>query len=135
MLRKLPEFVDQVLDERLHLRRTLSCMYEKIEEIITQNGDTYGNPEKPLRWTTWSLQKIAGELVQFGIHVSQNIVSRALESLGYSKQQNQKMYQVGEQHPNRDAQFRFINETSSEFLAEGELVISIDTKKKEKMYD
>ena len=35
---------------------------EKIEEIITQNGDTYGNPEKPLRWTTWSLRKIAGEL-------------------------------------------------------------------------
>ena len=64
-------------------------LYEKIEEIITQNGDTYGNPEKPLRWTTWSLRKIAGELVQFGIHVSQNIVSRALESLGYSKQQNQ----------------------------------------------
>ena len=106
-------------------------LYEKIEEIITQNGDTYGSPEKPLRWTTWSLRKISGELVKFGINVSQNIVSRALEALGYSKQQNQKMYQVGEQHPDRDAQFRFINETSEEFLAVGEPVISIDTKKKE----
>ncbi len=70
-------------------------LYEKIEEIITQKGDTYGNPEKPLRWTTWSLRKIAGELLKFGINVSQNIVSRALDVLGYSKQQNQKMYQVG----------------------------------------
>ena len=67
-------------------------LYEKIEEIITQEGDTYGDPEKPLRWTTWSLRKIAGELVKFGINVSQNIVSRALDALGYSKQQNQKMY-------------------------------------------
>ena len=106
-------------------------LYEKIEEIITQNGDTYGNSEKPLRWTTWSLRKIAGELLKFGINVSQNIVSRALDALGYSKQQNQKMYQVGEQHPDRDAQFRFINDTSTEFLAKGDPVISIDTKKKE----
>lgn len=104
---------------------------EKIEEIITKNGDTYGNPEKPLRWTTWSLRKIAGELLKSGIKVSQNIVSRALDALGYSKQQNQKMYQVGEQHPDRDAQFSFINQTSSEFLDKGEPVISIDTKKKE----
>ena len=41
------------------------------------------------------------------------------------------MYQVGEQHPDRDAQFCFINETSAEFLANGESVISIDTKKEE----
>lgn len=106
-------------------------LYDKIEEIITQNGDTYGNPEKPLRWTTWSLRKIAQELVQYGINVSQNIVSRALDALGYSKQQNQKMYQIGEQHPDRDAQFRYINDTSAEFLTAGEPVISIDTKKKE----
>ena len=106
-------------------------LYTKIEEIVNQRGDTYGDPQKPLRWTTWSLRKIAGELLKYGITVSQNVVSRALDALGYSKQQNQKMYQVGGQHPDRDAQFRFINETSSEFLANGEPVISIDTKKKE----
>ena len=106
-------------------------LYAKIEEIVNQSGDTYGDPQKPLRWTTWSLRKIAGELLKYGITVSQNVVSRALDALGYSKQQNQKMYQVGGQHPDRDAQFRFINETSSEFLANGEPVISIDTKKKE----
>ena len=106
-------------------------LYEKIEEIINQSGDTYGDPQKPLRWTTWSLRKIANELLSFGITVSQNVVSRALDTLGYSKQQNQKMYQVGKQHPDRDAQFHFINETSSEFLTNGEPVISVDTKKKE----
>lgn len=106
-------------------------LYDKIEEIITQNGDTYGNPENSLRWITWSLRKIAQELLNYGITVSQNVVSRALDALGYSKQQNQKMYQVGQQRPDCDAQFRYINEMSSEFLSNGEPVISIDTKKKE----
>lgn len=106
-------------------------LYDKIEEIINQNGDTYGDPEKPLRWTTWSLRKIANELLKYGINVSRNVVSRALDELGYSKQQNQKMQQVGSQHPDRDAQFEYINKKSAEFLECGEPVISIDTKKKE----
>ena len=104
---------------------------EKVEEIITKSGDTYGSPEKPLRWTTWSLRKIAKELLQFGIKVSQNVVSRVLDALGYSKQQNQKMYQIGEEHPDRDKQFRFINDTAEQFIKDGAPVISVDTKKKE----
>ena len=104
-------------------------LYQDIEEII--DPDTYGNPMKPLRWTTLSLRKIAEELLKKGYKVSQNIVSRALEVLGYSKQQNQKMYQVGNQHPDRDAQFQHINETAQAYLEHGDPVISIDTKKKE----
>ena len=104
-------------------------LYQDIEEII--DPDTYGNPMKPLRWTTLSLRKIAEELLKKGYKVSQNIVSRALEALGYSKQQNRKMYQVGNQHPDRDAQFQHINETAQAYLEQGEPVISIDTKKKE----
>ena len=104
-------------------------LYQDIEEII--DPDTYGNPMKPLRWTTLSLRKIAEELLKKGYKVSQNIVSRALEALGYSKQQNQKMYQVGNQHPDRDAQFQHINETAQAYLEHGDPVISIDTKKKE----
>ena len=106
-------------------------LLDKIEQIITKNGATYGDPQHTLRWTTWSLRKIADELVKLGLNVSRNIVSRALDVLGYSKQQNQKMYQVGEQHPDRDAQFKYINEKSEKFLQEGAPVISIDTKKKE----
>jgi len=104
-------------------------LYEKIEEIVSNS--TYGSPMKVLTWTTMSLRKIASELRQYGYEVSQNIVSRALEELGYSKQQNQKNLQVGEPHPDRDAQFRFINEKAKEFLEAGDPVISIDTKKKE----
>ena len=104
-------------------------LYQDIEELIDPN--TYGNPMKPLRWTTLSLRKIAEALLEKGYKVSQNIVSRALDAMGYSKQQNQKMYQVGNQHPDRDAQFRHINETAQEYLDKGEPVISIDTKKKE----
>ena len=54
-----------------------------------------------------------------------------MDDLGYSKQQNQKNLQVGEPHPNRDAQFRFINDKAQEFLNAGDPVISVDTKKKE----
>ena len=104
-------------------------LYQDIEEII--DPDTYGDPMKPLRWTTLSLRKIAEELMKKGYKVSQNIVSRALDALGYSKQQNQKMYQVGNQHPDRDAQFQHINETAQAYLERGDPVISIDTKKKE----
>ena len=102
----------------------------KIEIIISRK--TYGNPEEIIRWTTLSLRDIAAELEErFEIKVSYSTVSRAFEKLGYSKQQNQKMLQVGSQHPDRDAQFNYINETSAEYLNAGEPVISIDTKKKE----
>ena len=105
-------------------------LYEKIEEIVREH--TYGSPVSVLVWTTASLRKIAKELEdRHGISVSQNIVSKALDDLGYSKQQNQKNLQVGEPHPDRDAQFRFINEKSQVFIDAGDPVISVDTKKKE----
>ena len=105
-------------------------LYEHIEEIV--QGPTYGSPTTVLKWTTLSLRDIADLLKErFDIVVSHNIVSRALDELGYSKQQNQKNLQVGEPHPDRDAQFRFINEKAQEFLEEGDPVISVDTKKKE----
>lgn len=104
-------------------------LLEKVEDIVRES--TYGNPQSPIFWTTKSLRGIAAELLASGIKVSQNVVSRALDLLGYSKQQNQKMEQLGSQHPDRDAQFRFISQVSGEFLANGEPVISVDTKKKE----
>jgi hypothetical protein len=51
--------------------------------------------------------------------------------MGYSRQANQKMLQLGEAHPDRDAQFKFIGTKAKEFLDRGEPVISVDTKKKE----
>ncbi|MCD8294504.1 MAG: ISAzo13 family transposase [Clostridia bacterium] len=106
-------------------------LYNEIEKIV--NKKTYGDPTRVLVWTTLSLRKIAEELSKdpLNIKVSQNIISRALDELGYSKQKNQKNLQIGEATPDRDAQFQFINDTADKFIAAGEPVISIDTKKKE----
>ena len=105
-------------------------LYQHIEEIVSES--TYGSPTNPLKWTTMSLRKIADTIEeQYSIEISHNIVSRALDEMGYSKQQNQKNLQVGESHPDRDAQFRFINRKTQDFLDAGDPVISIDTKKKE----
>ena len=105
-------------------------LHEKIQSLIER--DTYGSPEQPLLWTTWSVRKIAEELLScFGYDIHFTSVGKELDAMGYSRQQNQKMCQIGDQHPDRDAQFRFINETANGFLEAGDPVISIDTKKKE----
>jgi hypothetical protein len=66
-----------------------------------------------------------------GIDASHVTVGAILEDLGYSKQTNQKMLQVGKPHPDRNAQFEHINSKAKEFIDSGEPVISVDTKKKE----
>lgn len=101
-----------------------------IDSILQEN--TYGNPMSVIAYSSLSLRDIAKEVsARTGIHISQNIVSNALDMLGYSKQRNQKMEQLGEPHPDRDAQFRHINDTGTEYIAAGAPVISVDCKKKE----
>jgi transposase len=103
---------------------------EKILEIV--DGATYGNPENPLSWTTESLRKIQSVLRDVHeITVTHNTVGSILESLGYSKQSNQKMLQLGKEHPDRNAQFKYINAMAKRFLNTNAPVISVDTKKKE----
>lgn len=101
-----------------------------IEEII--DGKICGDPEKIIHWTTMGLMDIAKRLkVDYGIEVSHTVVSKELTKMGYSKQLNQKMLQVGAPHPNRNAQFEYINATAHECIEQGIPVISIDCKKKE----
>ena len=100
-----------------------------IEMIV--NDSTFGNPENPLSYTTKSTRKIKGILNEAGYEVGHNVVGDILEELGYSLQLNQKMLQVGDEHPDRNVQFEFINEKAKRFLEEGVPVISIDAKKKE----
>jgi transposase len=105
---------------------------EKVRLIVEES--TYGNPENILLWTTQSLRKIATILhSEYNINVSHTTVGDILETIGYSKQSNQKMLQVGEPNPDRNAQFEYINVTAKQFIAEGEPVISVDTKKKENL--
>jgi hypothetical protein len=66
-----------------------------------------------------------------GYEIGYDVVADMLKELGYSLQLNQKMMQVGEEHPDRDKQFRFINSKAKRFLKVGAPVISIDAKKKE----
>jgi Rhodopirellula transposase DDE domain len=89
-----------------------------------------GDPESPLRWTTKSTRHLAGTLTEMGYSVSHTVVAKLLRFLGYSLQGTRKKME-GNQHPDRDDQFRYINELAMEFLAAGDPVISVDTKKKE----
>ena len=104
---------------------------EKIRMIV--DGKTYGDPTRVLSYTTESLRKIQVELEKSGISVGHVTIGKILDAIGYSKQVNQKLLQIGEPHPDRSAQFEHINDTAAEFLKAGEPVISVDTKKKEKI--
>jgi transposase len=92
--------------------------------------DERGDPMSPLRWTTKSLRNLAGELTRQGHPVSAPTVGRLLRENGFSLQANAKTLE-GKQHPDRDAQFRYINEQARQHQAAGQPVISVDAKKKE----
>jgi hypothetical protein len=91
---------------------------------------TRGDPESPLRWTCKSTRTLAGELARQHHPVSHQKVAQYLHQMGYSLQGNRKT-EEGEDHPDRDAQFRHINREVKRALAAGWPVISVDTKKKE----
>jgi hypothetical protein len=84
----------------------------------------------PLRWTTKSTANLAAELTRQGHAVSARTVASLLAGAGYSLQGNAKTVE-GKQHPDRDAQFRYINEAVTAFQDDGSPVISVDAKKKE----
>jgi transposase len=94
--------------------------------------DERGDPQSPLRWTTKSLRHLAGELTRQGHRVSAPTVGRLLKREGFSLQANVKTLE-GAQHPDRDAQFRYLNEQVKAHQADGEPVISVDTKKREQL--
>lgn len=99
-----------------------------LEEII--EPDTRGDPETPLRWTCKSVRNITDLLKEEGCDVSHQTVSSILHELEYSLQGNKKTKE-GDSHPDRDAQFKFINKNVKKYLANKLPVISVDTKKKE----
>jgi Rhodopirellula transposase DDE domain len=92
--------------------------------------DQRGDPMSPLRWTTKSLRHLADELTRQGHPVSAPTVGKLLRQHGFSLQANAKTLE-GTQHPGRDAQFRYLNEQVKDHQADGEPVVSVDTKKRE----
>jgi transposase len=92
--------------------------------------DVRGDPMSPLRWTTKSTRKLADELTRQGHRVSADTVADLLRSQGFSLQGNAKTIE-GKQHPDRDAQFRYLNDHARAHQQADQPVISVDTKKKE----
>ncbi len=91
-----------------------------------------GDPMSPLRWTIKSTRTLAAELTRQGHEVSADTVRDLLHEQGFSLQGNAKTIE-GKQHPDRDAQFRYINEQATAHQDAGDPVISVDTKKKEQV--
>jgi Rhodopirellula transposase DDE domain len=87
-----------------------------------------------LRWTAKSSTNLAEDLVRRGFDVSSRTVLRLLHRLGYSLQANAKVTE-GRQHPDRDAQFRYLNDLAQGFIDDDQPAISVDTKKKELIGD
>lgn len=110
-------------------------MPEKDPEIVSAllslvEPDERGDPESPLRWTTKSLRRLAGELTARGHPVGPDTVAALLRGEGFTLQGVSRILE-GVRHPDRDAQFRYINGQVAERIAAGLPVISVDTKKKE----
>lgn len=99
-----------------------------LERLI--EPETRGDPESPLKWICKSTRTLAAQLTKQKHRISHEKVAQLLRKLNYSLQSNRKTTE-GDDHPDRDAQFRYINATVKRALAQEIPVISVDTKKKE----
>src|SRR5438128_4833297 len=116
-------------------KRTISkdlTLLSDLEALVEPT--TRGDPESPLRWTCKSVRRLAQALRAQGHEVSRTLVDHLLNQAGYSLQANRKTTE-GDSHPDRDAQFGYINTQVTAALAEKQPVISVDTKKKELVGD
>ncbi len=103
-------------------------LVKDLTRIMDEN--TAGDPMSLLKWTGKSTRKIAGEMVNLAHPMSAMSVCRMLKEMDYSLQANVKTKE-GKEHPDRDAQFRYINEQVKDFIRNKAPVISVDAKKKE----
>ena len=101
---------------------------EKLEHLVEPLAR--GDPMSPLRWTCKSTRRLSQELSKLGYSASSRVVGGLLHGMGYSLQGNCKTVE-GKQHPDRNAQFEYINSRVTREMPDGNPVISVDTKKKE----
>jgi len=109
-----------------------STLLTDLEGLVEPTAS--GHPMSPLRWTSKSVRHLAGALQAMGHRVSRQLVAELLVGAGYSLQANRKTRE-GTNHPDRDAQVRYINQHVRRFQAARQPVISVDTKKKELVGD
>ncbi len=103
-------------------------LVKALQDLV--ESTTRGDPESSLRWTCKSVRNIQQALIDQGYNLSHQTVSVLLAEQGYSLQANRKTKE-GSDHPDRDAQFCFINDKVKDFQHSRQPVISVDTKKKE----
>jgi hypothetical protein len=103
-------------------------LLEALERLI--DPATRGDPMSPLRWTCKSTSKLAEELTRQNHPITDRTVATLLKRNGYSLQSNRKMRE-GTSHPDRNAQFEYINRQVMGFQKRQQPVVSVDTKKKE----
>jgi hypothetical protein len=117
---------------RRHLVDTDLELWNALDVLI--DPMTRGDPESPLRWTCKSTRRLAEELCRQGHPISDRTVAAVLVEMGYSLQANRKTRE-GATHPDRNAQFEYINTEVRRLQKRGQPVISVDTKKKELLGD
>jgi hypothetical protein len=113
---------------RKPLEQKESSLLDRLDALVEPTSR--GDPMSPLRWTCKSTRRLAKELVAQGCPVSHSKVGNLLTFLNYSLQSTRKRME-GKSHPDRDAQFNFINDKVIKFQLQGQPVISVDAKKKE----
>lgn len=113
---------------RKRLTETYPGLVDALEQLVEPTSR--GDPMSPLRWTCKSTSNLAETLTRQGHPIGAWTVGNLLKEDGYSLQGNRKT-QEGGSHPDRNAQFEFINTTVQQFQHRGQPVISVDTKKKE----
>jgi len=111
-------------------RKSLKCTEIAIALDRLVEPTSRGDPESPLRWTSKSVRNLEEELNNQGHKICFRTISTLLKNLGYSLQGNKKMNE-GSSHIDRDAQFKYINQTITDAQKSGQPSISVDTKKKE----
>ncbi len=113
---------------RKRVEQSAPVMLAQLERLI--DPAMRGDPMSPLRWTSKSTRHLAQTLSRSGQAISHETVAQLLRVLGYSLQGTAKTLE-GTQHPDRNAQFEYINRLTKRFLRQRWPVISVDTKKKE----
>jgi transposase len=109
-------------------RKLLSYTQADIVDKTVSTADPKGNPENPIRWTSYSMEHIASVLRKKGYTISSMSVYRILKTNGFALKANKKTIEV---HIDRNAQFMHMNERAKEAIKTGSPVVSIDCKKKE----
>ncbi|MCA1694454.1 MAG: ISAzo13 family transposase, partial [Actinobacteria bacterium] len=113
---------------RPRAEKSMPGLVDALDKLV--EPDSRGDPECALRWTTKSTRDLADELTRRGFEITHSVVAKLLADMGYSLQAASKSAE-GSDHPDRDAQFRYLAGLVEQFRAAGEPVISVDAKNKE----